>query len=92
MGIRGAFLGQTTTVLGTGVMTIRIAPNQSPHEQSVTIYHEILEATALQATKPPAMVLDLSEEEFDLLAYMAQEQFGTATVDNLDRLLEAIGY
>lgn len=37
------------------------------------------------------MVLDLSEEEYDLLAYMAQEQFGTAAVENLNKLLEALG-
>jgi hypothetical protein len=92
LGDRGASLGQTSMDVGTGMMAIRIAPDQSPFEQSVTIYHEVLEATALQARTPPAMVLDLSEEEFDLLAYMAQEQFGTATVENLDRLLEALGY
>ncbi len=38
------------------------------------------------------MVLDLSEEDFDLLAYLAQEQFGTATVENLNKLLETLGY
>ncbi|HEU5115407.1 MAG TPA: hypothetical protein VFT74_01885 [Isosphaeraceae bacterium] len=73
-------------------MTILIAPGQSAYEQSVSIYHEVLEATALQAKTPPAMVMDLSEEEFDLLAYMAQEQFGNATVENLDKLLEILGY
>ncbi len=78
--------------VGTGTMAIRIAPGQSPYEQSVTIYHEVLEATALQAEEPPAMVLDLSEEDFDLLAYLAQEQFGTATVENLNKLLETLGY
>ncbi len=92
LGARGIILGQTTMDLGTGMMAIRIAPGQSAYEQSVTIYHEVLEATALQAKEPPAMVLDLSEEDFDLLAYMAQEQFGTATVESLNRLLEALGY
>jgi hypothetical protein len=76
----------------TGAMTIRIAPGQSPYEQSVTLYHEVIEATALQAKKPPTMVLDLSEEEIDLLAYMAQEQFGQATIENLNKLLEILGY
>jgi hypothetical protein len=91
-GTRVAPLGQTTMDVGTGRMTIRIAPGLSAYERSVTIYHEILEATVLQAKQPPAMVLDLSEEDFDLLAYMAQEQFGTATVDRLNKLLEALGY
>jgi hypothetical protein len=92
LGTRGANLGQSSMDLGAGMMAIRIAPGQSPLEQSVTIYHEVLEATALQARKPPTMVLDLSEEDFDLLAYMAQEQFGTATVESLNELLQAIGY
>jgi hypothetical protein len=91
-GTRGVHLGQTTMDVGTGTMAIRIAPGQSAYEQSVTIYHEVLEATALQAERPPAMVLDLSEEDFDLLAYLAQEQFGTATVGNLNKLLETLGY
>jgi hypothetical protein len=78
--------------LNTSTMTIRISPGQSSYEQSVSLYHEVIEATALQAKQPPPMVLDLSEEEFDLLAYMAQEQFGPATVENLNNLLEALGY
>jgi hypothetical protein len=78
--------------LSTATMTIRIAPGQSSYEQSVSLYHEVIEATALQAKKPPPMVLDLSEEKFDLLAYMAQEQFGPATVENLNKLLAALGY
>ena len=73
-------------------MTIRIAPGQSASEQSVSIYHEVLEAAALDAKMPPAMLLDLSESDFDMLAYMAQEQFGAATVENLNKLLEAVGF
>ena len=52
----------------------------------------MLEAAALDAKNPPMMLLDLSEAEFDLLAYMAQEQFGTATVENLNKLLQAVGF
>jgi hypothetical protein len=92
LGARGAALGQTSMDLSTGTMTIRIAPGQSPYEQSVSLYHEVLEATALQGKPPPPMVLDLSEEEFDLLAYMAQEQLGPATVENLNKLLAVLGY
>ena len=93
LGSGGASLGQTTIEpIRSGRMTIQIAPGQSAYEQSVSIYHEVLEATALDAKNPPAMLRDLSEEDFDLLAYMAQEQFGPATVENLKKLLEAVGF
>jgi len=92
LGSRGAALGQTTINLSTRSTTIRIAPGQSPYERSVTLYHVIIEATALQAKPTPPMVLDLSETEFDMLAYMAQEQFGPATVVNLNKLLAILGF
>jgi hypothetical protein len=93
LGSRDTSLGQTSiSPIGSGRMTIQIAPGQSAYEQSVSIYHEALEAIALDAKKPPAMVLDLSEDDYDLLAYMAQEQFGQATVENLNKLLEALGF
>jgi hypothetical protein len=93
LGLRGISLGQTTIEpIKSGKMTIQIAPGQSPDEQSVTIYHEVLEAAGLDAKKPPAVLLDLSEEDFDLLAYMAHEQFGPATVENLNMRLDALGF
>jgi hypothetical protein len=93
LGTGGASLGQTTIhPIRSGKMTIQLAPGQSAVEQSVSIYHEVLEAAALDAKNPPMMLLDLSEAEFDMLAYMAYEQFGTATVENLNRLLHAVGF
>jgi hypothetical protein len=93
LGSRGTSLGQTTIEpIRSGKMTIPLAPGQTPYEQSVSIYHEVLEAVSLDAKKPPAMLLDLSEQDYDLLAYMAQEQFGTATVENLQKLLVALGF
>ncbi len=93
LGTGGASLGQTTIQpIRSGKMTIQLAPGQSASEQSVSIYHEVLEAAALDAKNPPMMLLDLSESEFDMLAYMAQEQFGTATVENLNKLLQAVGF
>ncbi len=73
-------------------MRIELAPGLTPTEQSITLYHEVIEAASLQAKDPPAMVLDLSEEEIDLLAIMAHEQFGAVSVENLDKLLTVIGF
>jgi hypothetical protein len=92
LGAGGGSLGQTAMDMGTERMSIRIAAGQTPYEPSVAIHHEVLEATALQAEEPPSMVLDLSEEDLDLLAYLAQEQFGTVTVENLNKLLAVLGY
>ena len=71
---------------------IRIAPGQSATEQSITLYHEVIEASSLQSKNPPPSVLDLSEEEIDLLARMAHQQFGSATVENLNKLLVLFGF
>jgi hypothetical protein len=88
----GPALGHTSTNVGTGVMTIRIAPGLSPTEQSITLYHEVIEAVSLQAESPPALVLDLSEEEIDLLAKLAHEEYGTTKVANLNKLLAELGF
>ncbi|MGZ3385829.1 MAG: hypothetical protein ACXWNF_12805 [Isosphaeraceae bacterium] len=78
--------------LGTGAMEIEIAPGLSPEEQSITIYHEVIEVASLQAKQPPPTVLDLSEQEIDLLAKMAHEQYGLATVETLNHLLRDLGF
>ena len=71
---------------------VSIAPGQSAYEQSVTIYHEVLEAASLDAKNPPAMLPDLFESEIDILEFMEREQFGLAMVESLSRLLEAVGF
>ncbi len=88
----GPALGHTSTNLGTGAMEIEIAPGLSPEEQSITIYHEVIEVASLQAKQPPPTVLDLSEQEIDLLAKMAHEQYGLATVETLNHLLRDLGF
>jgi hypothetical protein len=88
----GPALGHTSTNLGTGAMEIEIAPGLSPEEQSITIYHEVIEVASLQAKQPPPTVLDLSEQEIDLLAKTAHEQYGLATVETLNHLLRDLGF
>jgi hypothetical protein len=85
-------LGHTSTDVGSGILQIRLAPGLSPSEQSITLYHEVIEAASLQAKSPPPMVLDLTEQEIDLLAGMAHGQFGSASVENLNKLLTALGF
>ena len=85
--------GLLAGLIATGVdMKIEIAPGLSPEEQSITIYHEVIEVASLQAKQPPPTVLDLSEQEIDLLAKMAHEQYGLATVETLNHLLRDLGF
>ncbi len=88
----GPAFGHTSTNLGTGAMEIEIALGLSPEEQSITIYHEVIEVASLQAKQPPPAVLDLSEQEIDLVANMAHEQYGLATVETLNKLLRDLGF
>ena len=78
--------------MGTGAMKIEIAPGLSSEEQLITIYHEVIEVASLQAKQPPPTGLDLSEQEIDLLAKMAHEQYGLATVETLNHLLRDLGF
>src|SRR5271166_6132506 len=48
--------------------------------------------SAVQAKQPPPTVRDLSEQEIDLLAKMAHEQYGLATVETLNQLLRDLGF
>ncbi len=52
----------------------------------------MLEAASLQAKRPPRMVLDLSQRDYDLLAKRAHEQYGQATVESLNQLLDDLGF
>jgi hypothetical protein len=61
-------------------------------EQSVTLYHEILEAAAVASPNPPTTVIDFNEGDFERAAYLAHEQFGVASVENVNRMLKSYGF
>jgi len=61
-------------------------------EQSVTLYHEILEATAVASPNPPTAVIDFNEGDFERAAHSAHKEFGVASVENLNRMLKSYGF
>ena len=91
----GLAYGGTSMNVGTGAMEIRLSPGLTATEQSVTLYHEVLEAASMQADYRgtlPVFLADLSEAELDMLAQIAHEQFGPASVETLTQFLHAVGF
>ncbi len=41
---------------------------------------------------PPASVMEFNEGDFERAGYEAHEQFGTATPDSLNRMLQSYGF
>ena len=71
---------------------ITISAGLSEDEISVTIYHEILEAATVGSIDPPKAVRDFSEGDFESAGYRAHKQFGQASPENLDRMLQFYGF
>jgi hypothetical protein len=61
-------------------------------EMSVSLYHEVLEATALAAVSPPASVLEFNEGAFEQAAQAAHAGWGVATPESLNRMLADFGF
>ena len=64
----------------------------SDKECSVTLYHEILEAMTVAVANPPASVGEFNEADFERAGYEAFDQFGAASPENLNRMLQSYGF
>jgi hypothetical protein len=71
---------------------ITMTSDLTEEEQSVTLYHEILEAAAVAAPNPPSAVIDFNEGDFERAAHLAHKEFGVASVENLNRMLKSYGF
>ena len=71
---------------------ITMKSDLAEEEPSVTLYHEILEAATVASSNPPVAVIDFNEGDFERAAYSAHEQFGVASIDNLNRMLKSYGF
>ena len=80
-----------TRIVGRNFEII-IRSGLSEEEQSVTLYHEILEAAAVASDTPPASVMEFNEGDFERAAYSAHEQLGTASLERLNRMLQSYGF
>jgi hypothetical protein len=61
-------------------------------ELSITLYHEILEAATVASLHPPESLCDLNEAGFEAAARQAQQTWGEATAENLNRMLQFYGF
>jgi hypothetical protein len=61
-------------------------------ELSITLYHEILEAATVASLHPPESVLNLNEAGFESAARRANQTWGGASVENLNRMLQFYGF
>ncbi len=73
-------------------LEIVIRPGLSDDEFSVTLYHEILEALTVASIDPPVSLREFNEGSFERAAYSAHAQFGPASIENLNRMLQSHGF
>jgi hypothetical protein len=63
----------------------------SSQEESVSLYHEVLEAAAVASPFPPESVVEFNEGDFERAAQAACDRFGPASPENLNRMLRQYG-
>ena len=66
--------------------------NQDDKEWSVSLYHEILEAMTVASADPPPSVIEFNEGDFERAGYKAYDQFGPASPESLNRMLQFYGF
>jgi len=64
----------------------------SDRELSISLYHEILEAATVGSWPPPDSVMEFNEGDFERAAQAAHAEWGEATPENLNRLLQSCGF
>ena len=63
-----------------------------PHEISISLYHEVLEAATVAAALPPRSVWELNETGFETAAQAYHQRLGMASPRNLNQMLEEFGF
>ena len=64
----------------------------SERELSISLYHEILEGATVGSWPPPASVMEFNEGDFERAAQTAHENWGNATPERLNRMLQSYGF
>ena len=83
-------IAQTRVVGRTFRLTIRAG--LSDRELSASLYHEVLEAATVGSWPPPASVMEFNEGDFERAAQTAHAEWGNATPENLNRMLQSYGF
>jgi hypothetical protein len=80
-----------TRIVG-GQFHVLIQAGLSDRELSISLYHEILEAATVASLHPPGSVMDFNEGDFERAAQAAHAEWGDASPDNLNRMLQSYGF
>ena len=80
-----------TSIIGRE-FEITLCPSLFGKELSVTLYHEVLEASAVASDDPPEALIEFNERDFDTAAYAAHDQFGPASPATLNLMLRSYGF
>ncbi len=80
------------TVIEGRRIAIVLDQAQPPDEQSISIYHEMLEGLTVAFTSPPAAVADFCEADFEREARLALQRFGIATPQSVLAFLTAFDF
>ena len=71
-----------TTIVGNNLRIV-LAQGMDAYEQSISIYHEILEGLTVAMNRPPSAVEDFLESDFEAAAVAAHARFGFAMPENV---------
>jgi len=71
---------------------IRLLGGMSEVEDSISLYHEVLEAATLARLRPPDSVMEFNEGDFERVAKETHAKLGPVTPENLNRLLQSYGF
>jgi len=80
-----------TRVMGRNFRLL-IQAGLSQKELSITLYHEILEAATVASPRPPDSVMNFNEADFERAAHDAHAEWGDASPENLNRMLQSYGF
>ena len=80
-----------TSIVGRNFRLL-IRAGLSERELSVSIYHEILEAATVGLLHPPDSVMEFNEGDFERVAQAMHAEFGNASPENLNRMLQVYGF
>jgi hypothetical protein len=79
-------------VIEDQTISISLAAKQAPHEMSVSVYHELLEAMTVGHAHPPDAVSDSNEAGFEAAAIEAHRRHGLANPASVITFLHEYGF
>jgi hypothetical protein len=81
-----------TSIVGSTLEIELGSSYPDPHEISISIYHEVLEAATLAAAHAPGAVCQLNEAGFEAAARECHGRLGMVSPANLNQMLEEFGF